>query len=104
MSRWKCPSKKHLRNFPVPESVWEEYHIDQEINDRGILVDLEMAEQAIAIDSRSRASLTEKLKKLTGLSNPNSVVQMKDWLSAHGLKTDTPWQEGCGIPSGNCSG
>ena len=81
--------KKHLRNFPVPESVWEEYHIDQEINDRGILVDLEMAEQAIAIDSRSRASLTEKLKKLTGLSNPNSVVQMKDWLSAHGLKTDT---------------
>lgn len=81
--------KKHLRNFPVPESVWEEYHIDQEINDRGILVDLEMAEQAIAIDSRSRAALTEKLKKLTGLSNPNSVVQMKDWLSAHGLKTDT---------------
>lgn len=81
--------KKHLRNFPVPESVWEEYHIDQEINDSGILVDLEMAEQAIAIDSRSRASLTEKLKKLTGLSNPNSVVQMKDWLSAHGLKTDT---------------
>lgn len=81
--------KKHLRNFPVPESVWEEYHIDQEINDRGILVDLEMAEQAIAIDSRSRASLTEKLKKLTGLSNPNSVVQMRDWLSAHGLKTDT---------------
>lgn len=81
--------KKHLHNFPVPESVWEEYHIDQEINDRGILVDLEMAEQAIAIDSRSRASLTEKLKKLTGLSNPNSVVQMKDWLSAHGLKTDT---------------
>lgn len=81
--------KKHLRNFPVPESVWEEYHIDQEINDRGILVDLEMAEQAIAIESRSRASLTEKLKKLTGLSNPNSVVQMKDWLSTHGLKTDT---------------
>lgn len=81
--------KKHLRNFPVPESVWEEYHIDQEINDRGILVDLEMAEQAIAIDSRSRAALTEKLQKLTGLSNPNSVVQMKDWLSAHGLKTDT---------------
>jgi DNA polymerase len=81
--------KKRLRNFPVPESVWEEYHIDQEINDRGILVDLEMAEQAIAIDSRSKAALTEKLQNLTGLSNPNSVVQMKDWLSAHGLKTDT---------------
>lgn len=81
--------KKRLHSFPVPDSVWEEYHIDQEINDRGILVDLEMAEQAIAIDSRSKASLTEKLQKLTGLSNPNSVVQMKDWLSAHGLKTDT---------------
>jgi DNA polymerase len=55
--------KKRLRNFPVPESVWEEYHIDQEINDRGILVDLDMAEQAITIDSRSRAALTEKLQE-----------------------------------------
>lgn len=78
-----------LRKFPVPESVWEEYHIDQEINDRGVRLDMELVQQAIAMDARSREELTAAIKDITKLENPNSVLQMKRWLSDNGLETDS---------------
>jgi DNA polymerase len=78
-----------LANFPVPESVWDEYHLDQEINDRGVALDMTLVRQAIDMDRRSREKLTAAMKKLTELDNPNSVQQMKQWLSDNGLKTDT---------------
>ena len=81
--------QKRLSNFPVPDAIWEEYHLDQEINDRGIGVDMELVRQAIAIDARSRERLTAAMQKLTELENPNSVQQMKQWLADHGLETDT---------------
>ncbi len=76
-----------LRKFPVPESVWEEYHIDQEINDRGVRLDMELVQQAIAMDARSREELTAAIKDITKLENPNSVLQMKRWLSDNGVET-----------------
>ena len=78
-----------LRKFPVPESVWEEYHIDQGINDRGVRLDMELVQQAIAMDARSREDLTAAIKDITKLENPNSVLQMKQWLSANGVETDS---------------
>ena len=81
--------QKRLSNFPVPDAIWEEYQIDQEINDRGIGVDMELVRQAIAIDARSRERLTAAMRELTELENPNSVQQMKQWLADHGLETDT---------------
>ena len=81
--------QKRLSNFPVPDTIWEEYHLDQEINDRGIGVDMELVRQAIAMDARSRERLTAAMQKLTELENPNSVQQMKQWLADHGLETDT---------------
>ena len=81
--------QKRLSNFPVSDAIWEEYHLDQEINDRGIGVDMELVRQAIAIDVRSRERLTAAMQKLTELENPNSVQQMKQWLADHGLETDT---------------
>lgn len=81
--------QQKLKHFPVPEKVWEEYHLDQEINDRGIAIDLELALQAVAMDAKSRESLMAALKEKTGLENPNSVLQMLGWLEAHGLKTDS---------------
>lgn len=81
--------QQRLQKYPVPEKVWEEYHLDQEINDRGIGIDLELARQAVAMDARSRESLMAALKEKTGLENPNSVIQMLDWLEQHGLKTDS---------------
>lgn len=81
--------QQKLSRFPVPESVWEEYHIDQEINDRGIRVDREFVRQAVDINQRSRSQLLELMKEITNLDNPNSVQQMKEWLTANGLETDT---------------
>ena len=81
--------QQKLSKFPVPEFVWDEYHLDQEINDRGIRVDMTLVKRAIAIDEKSRSKLMEKMRELTNLENPNSVVQMKSWLSNNGLKTDT---------------
>ena len=78
-----------LAKFPVPDSVWEEYHLDQEINDRGVALDMTLVQEAIAIDGRSRSELTAAMKKLTELDNPNSVQQMKQWLADNGLETDT---------------
>ena len=81
--------KKRLSKFPVPDFVWDEYHIDQEINDRGVRLDMGLVEKAIEMDSRSRSELTAAMKEITSLDNPNSVQQMKQWLSDHGLETDT---------------
>ena len=81
--------QKRLSNFPVPDTIWEEYHLDQEINDRGIGVDMELVRQAISMDARSREWLTATMQELTELNNPNSVQQMKQWLADHGLETDT---------------
>lgn len=78
-----------LANYPVPENVWDEYHHDQEINDRGVALDMELVKQAIALDARSRSELTTAMKELTALDNPNSVQQMKLWLADNGLETDT---------------
>lgn len=81
--------QKKLTRFPVPDFIWNEYHLDQEINDRGIGLDMTLVEQAIAIDSISRKNLTQQIQNLTDLDNPNSVAQMKGWLSDNGLEMDT---------------
>lgn len=78
-----------LRKYPVPDEVWAQYHLDQQINDRGIGVNRTLVRGAIDIDERSREELTARLQELTMLDNPNSVQQMKDWLAANGLQTDT---------------
>jgi len=78
-----------LANYPVPDSVWDEYHLDQEINDRGVALDMELVQKAIQLDTRSRSELTTAMKELTALENPNSVQQMKLWLADNGLETDT---------------
>lgn len=81
--------QKKLANFPVPDFVWDEYHIDQEINDRGVRIDMDLVEKAIEMDTRSRSELTSAMKKLTDLDNPNSVQHMKQWLSDNGLEVES---------------
>lgn len=81
--------QERLSRFPVPDFIWEEYQLDQEINDRGIGVDMELVRQAIAMDARSRERLTAAMRELTELENPNSVQQMKQWLADQGMETDT---------------
>lgn len=81
--------QERLRKYPVPDVVWDQYHLDQQINDRGIAVDMTLVRNAIAIDTQSRDELTAKLQELTMLENPNSVQQMKDWLADNGLETET---------------
>lgn len=81
--------QQKLSKFPVPDFLWEEYHLDQEINDRGIQLDMVLVEQAIAIDERSREELSAKMRQLTALENPNSIQQMKEWLTKHGLEVDS---------------
>lgn len=78
-----------LWKFPVPNFVWEEYTLDQQINDRGISLDMAVVDKAIRFDERSKALLSSKMQELTSLENPNSVQQMKQWLSENGLETDT---------------
>lgn len=80
--------QKRLSKYPVPDSVWEEYHIDQEINDRGVAIDSSLVSSAIKIAERSSEELTSELQKLTNLKNPNSVQQLKTWLFNNGVKTD----------------
>lgn len=81
--------QEKLHKFPVPDFVWEEYHLDQEINDRGIALDMAVVENAIIFDERSKSLLSEKMQELTGLDNPNSVQQMKGWLSENGLEMES---------------
>ena len=81
--------QKKLAHYPVPEFVWDEYHLDQEINDRGIALDMDVVENAIKIDGISKATLMATMQDLTDLENPNSVAQMKEWLKAKGVETDS---------------
>ena len=81
--------KKRLANYPVPDFIWDEYHLDQEINDRGIALDMNIVRNAISFDERSRETLTASMQAITGLENPNSIQQMKQWLADHGVKADT---------------
>jgi DNA polymerase len=81
--------QKKLAKFPVPNSVWEEFHLDQEINDRGVTLDMTLVQNAIKADGSTRTEILERMKNLTGLENPNSVQQLKEWLKERGLETDT---------------
>ena len=81
--------QEKLQKFPMPEEEWNNYILDQQINDRGIQLDLELVKKAIQCDEKVREELTSRLKELTDLDNPNSVVQMKSWLLEKGLETDS---------------
>lgn len=78
-----------LAKFPVPEFIWNEYQLDQMINDRGIALDMTLVRNAIEADARSHAELSRLIQELTELDNPNSVAQMKQWLADNGMETDT---------------
>jgi hypothetical protein len=80
---------QRLAGFPVPDAVWDEYHLDQRINDRGVLVDRELVQRAIGMDSLSRQELVSRMRELTDLENPNSVSQVKTWLSESGFEIDS---------------
>ena len=81
--------QKKLARCPVPDSIWAEYHLSEEINDRGIALDREMVEQAIALDAQSRDELSGEMQQLTQMENPNSVAQMKQWLIEHGVEVES---------------
>lgn len=81
--------KQKLARFPVPDFIWDEYHLDQEINDHGIMIDPEFVSNAIAFDERSKASLMSKMRDITGIDNPNSVQQIKKWLSDRGVEMES---------------
>ena len=81
--------QKKLHNFPVPDFVWEEFWLDQEINDRGIQLDLTLVENAIALDEISKDKLSDAMRDITELDNPNSVAQMKQWLSDQGVEAES---------------
>ena len=81
--------QERLKNYPVPDFVWDEYHLDQEINDRGIMIDQDMVRQALRIDELSKCDLTDRMQRKTGLANPGSVVQMKSYLAENGMEVDT---------------
>lgn len=81
--------QQKLSRFPVPENIWDEYHLDQGINDRGIGVDMELVRQAIGMDAKTNEKLTAQMRRLTSLANPNSVQQMKQWLADNGLELDS---------------
>lgn len=81
--------KQRLSKFPVPDFIWDEYHLDQEINDRGIMLDMDVVKNAIAFDEKSKSELMISMQNITNLDNPNSVVQMKQWLSDHGIEANS---------------
>ena len=80
---------RRLSRFPVPDFLWKEFYLDQEINDRGILVDMQLADKAISLDAEAKEELTSEMKRLTGVENPNSVYQLLDWLETQGYKSDS---------------
>lgn len=80
---------RKLSRFPVPDFLWKEFYLDQEINDRGILVDMQLADKAISLDAEAKEELTVEMKRLTGVENPNSVYQLLDWLETQGYKSDS---------------
>lgn len=81
--------KKRLAKYPVPDFIWDEYHLDQEINDRGIALDMQVVENAIAFDEKSKSELMLSMQNITNLDNPNSVVQMKQWLFDQGVEMES---------------
>ena len=81
--------QKKLARFPVPESEWANYHLDQKINDRGIMLDMELVRQAIKCDSQFKETHLEMAREITGLENPNSPVQLKAWLAEKGLEAES---------------
>ena len=81
--------QERLKNYPVPDFVWDEYHLDQQINDRGIMIDQDMVREALRIDELSKTDLTARMQKKTGLDNPNSVIQMKDYLAENGMEVES---------------
>lgn len=80
---------QRLRRFPVPDAIWDEYHLDQRINDRGVLIDRQLVRSAIEMDSLSRQELVSRMQVITDLENPNSVSQVKTWLAENGLEVDS---------------
>ena len=81
--------QERLESFPMPDMEWDNYHRDQRVNDLGILIDKELAEKAIRMDREVRTHALQKLRMLTGLENPNSVMQLKYWLAGRGIETDS---------------
>ena len=81
--------QEKLSRFPVPDFLWQEFYLDQEINDRGIGIDPLFVESAIKLDQEVKTHLMSELKHITGLENPNSVLQMRSWLKKHGLEMES---------------
>ena len=81
--------QEKLSRFPVPDFLWQEFYLDQQINDRGIGIDPLFVESAIKLDLEVKAHLMSELKHVTGLENPNSVLQMRSWLKEHGLEMES---------------
>lgn len=81
--------QEKLSRFPVPDFLWQEFYIDQQINDRGIEIDPLFVESAIKLDQEVKTHLVDELKHVTGLENPNSVLQMRSWLKEHGLEMES---------------
>ena len=81
--------QERLQSYQVPEFLWDEYHLDQEINDRGIALDMELVENAIKFDEISKQKTSDELQRLTNIENPNSVMQMKEWLNDNGVEMDS---------------
>ena len=81
--------QEKLARYPVPDSEWRHYQLDQQINDRGILLDMPLVRNAIRCDSQYRQEHLELAKEVTGLENPNSTAQMKAWLSEQGIEADS---------------
>ena len=100
--------KQRLAKYPVPDFIWDEYHLDQEINDRGIMLDMDVVENAIAFDERSKSSLMKRMQTITNLDNPNSVAQMKEWLSDNGVEMESLGKKEVAAfvknPDGNANG
>lgn len=81
--------QQKLAGFPVPNEIWDEYHLNEEINDRGIGIDMDFVEGALFMDSKSKKNLTKTMQEMTNLENPNSVQQMKNYLAENGLEMES---------------
>lgn len=81
--------KDRLTNYPVPDFIWNEYHEDQQINDRGVPVDSKFVKKCVALNKISSKELRAVMKEITNLENPNSVAQLKMWLEKYGIEVDS---------------
>lgn len=78
-----------LQRFPVTDEIWSEYHLDQQINDRGIMIEETFVNHAISIHNKTREKLMDQISEITGLENPNSVIQLRKWLADNGIETES---------------